>query len=151
MIRLAKPEETTLLTCLAMRSKAHWGYDAAFMAACRGKLTLTPIQIAEGTTYVYEESGRALAICRLDIDGANADIAHFFVDPSALRRGIGTKMWQHLLDKCRRQGVAKVAIVSDPNAEQFYLSLGAQPVGTVASESIPGRRLPLLEYRLEIR
>ena len=151
VIRPAKPEEATLLTCLAMRSKAHWGYDAAFMAACRTELTVTQEQIAEAATFVYEEQGRALATYGLDIDGSMADIAFFYVDPSALRRGIGSEMWRHLLDECRRQGIAKITIVSDPNAERFYLSLGAQPVGTVASESIPGRRLPTLEYALEVR
>ena len=29
------------LTLLALRSKAVWGYDAAFIAACRDELTLT--------------------------------------------------------------------------------------------------------------
>ena len=148
VIRLAKPEETTLLTCLAIRSKAHWGYDASFMAACRTELTVTPDHIAEEATFVYEERGRVHAIYRLEIHDRKADIALFFVDPSVLHRGIGTEMWRHLLVECRRRGIAKITIASDPNAVSFYKSLGALPTGTVASESIPGRELPLLEYAL---
>ncbi len=34
-IRRAKPEEAQLLTELCMRSKAYWGYDAAFLEGFR--------------------------------------------------------------------------------------------------------------------
>ncbi|MEE8545291.1 MAG: hypothetical protein V3T29_05715 [Alphaproteobacteria bacterium] len=59
MIRPARPGEAAALTDLALRSKAHWGYDAAFMAACRAELTVTPAQAASGLVQVYEEGGRA--------------------------------------------------------------------------------------------
>ncbi len=36
-LRGALPGEAGLLTDLCLRSKAVWGYDAAFMAACRSK------------------------------------------------------------------------------------------------------------------
>ena len=43
MIRLrdARQDELQSLTELCLRSKAVWGYDAAFMAACRIELTLS--------------------------------------------------------------------------------------------------------------
>ena len=148
-IRLAMPVEAPALTRLAIRSKAHWGYDASFMAACNSELTVTADQIAERTTFVFEEQARALAFYRVTLDAETADIALFFVDPSALRRGIGTKMWCHLLDLCRRHGAIRITIASDPNAADFYLSFGARPIGTVPSDSIAGRSLPLLEYALE--
>jgi hypothetical protein len=37
-IRLARPEESGFLTELTTRSKAHWGYDDAFMEAARHEL-----------------------------------------------------------------------------------------------------------------
>jgi hypothetical protein len=39
-IRKARPDEAGELTELALRSKAHWGYDEAFMASCREELTV---------------------------------------------------------------------------------------------------------------
>jgi hypothetical protein len=39
--------------------------------------------------------------------------------------------------------IARLKIVSDPNAEGFYLRMGAQRVGWVAAQP-RGRRLPLL-------
>ena len=40
-LRPARPEEAPALTELCLRSKAVWGYDAAFMQACRRELTMT--------------------------------------------------------------------------------------------------------------
>ena len=45
-IRLARREETHALSELAFLSKAYWGYDEDFMAACRAELTVTPADIA---------------------------------------------------------------------------------------------------------
>jgi GNAT superfamily N-acetyltransferase len=119
------------------------------MAACNSELTVTADQIAERTTFVFEEQTRALAFYQIEVEAETADIALFFVDPSAIRRGIGTKMWLHLLNLCRRRGVIKITIASDPNAVEFFLSLGARQIGTAQSESVAGRSLPLLEYLLE--
>jgi hypothetical protein len=38
IIRPAQADEVEALTALALRSKAHWGYDDAFMEACRAEL-----------------------------------------------------------------------------------------------------------------
>jgi hypothetical protein len=41
-IRRARSDEAELLSALAIRSKAVWGYSAEFMERCRPVLTLTP-------------------------------------------------------------------------------------------------------------
>src|SRR3546814_14021028 len=38
-LRLAKSSECGSLSALALRSKAYWGYDSAFLQACRDDLT----------------------------------------------------------------------------------------------------------------
>ena len=148
MIRPARPGEAAALSDLALRSKAHWGYDAAFIAACRAELTVTPAQAASGRTYVYEEDGRALGFYLLEIRNGSADVAMLFVAPAALGRGIGRALWAHLVGEARRLELAKVSVASDPNAEPFYRAMGATTVGTAPSGSIPGRRLPLMELAL---
>ena len=148
MIRPARPGEAEALTDLALRSKAYWGYDAAFMAACRAELTVTPAQAASGLVQVYEEGGRALGFYLLEVRNGSADVAMLFVEPAAIGRGIGRALWQHLVAEARRLELAKVTIESDPNAEAFYRAMGATTVGTAPSASIPGRRLPLMELAL---
>ena len=131
-IRRARPCEAAALSRLAVRSKAYWGYDAAFLAACRDELRITPACVARSPVYVCE-AGRGIAgFFRLDIAGRDADVGHFFVAPAHIGRRVG----------------ARIAIESDPSAAGFYARMGARRVGSVASESIANRRLPLLEYSL---
>jgi GNAT superfamily N-acetyltransferase len=76
------------------------------------------------------------------------DLVHLFVDPQALRRGVGRALFEAARAWCVAQGGTKLLILSDPNAAQFYQRLGANLIGEAASEAIPDRLLPLLEYRL---
>jgi hypothetical protein len=46
-IRPARAGEAEALTALCVRSKAHWGYDAAFMRLCVPPLTMSEHSIAE--------------------------------------------------------------------------------------------------------
>lgn len=46
-LRLADVSEREPLTELCIRSKAHWGYDAAFMALCRDALTVHSLAIKQ--------------------------------------------------------------------------------------------------------
>ena len=39
-IRPARADEAEFLTGLSLRSKAYWGYDAAFLARCRAVMTV---------------------------------------------------------------------------------------------------------------
>src|ERR1017187_7149611 len=55
IIRKAKPEEAVELTALATRSKAHWGYDAAFMERVRSALTQSPEKLASSLAFVVED------------------------------------------------------------------------------------------------
>ncbi|MFH8382916.1 hypothetical protein ACH4E7_18490 [Kitasatospora sp. NPDC018058] len=66
-IRPARPAEAELLTGIAVRAKAHWGYDEAFMAACRDELTLDAAAIgwASASTVVAEDGGRVLGFAVL--------------------------------------------------------------------------------------
>ena len=58
-IRRARLEEADLLTALTMRSKAHWQYDAAFLAAARQELEFPPGKsFPDFHVYVLEEAGK---------------------------------------------------------------------------------------------
>jgi GNAT superfamily N-acetyltransferase len=118
-IRRARAGEAAALSDLAFRTKAHWGYDKAFMAACRAELTVTPEQIAKSLVFVYQGDDGPLGFYRLEIVGAVADVALFFVDPPAIGQGIGKALWRHLVAEARGQGTAKIVVESDPHAEIF--------------------------------
>ncbi|MCR1781058.1 GNAT family N-acetyltransferase [Nocardioides carbamazepini] len=147
-LRPAGPDEGAALTTLALRSKGHWGYDAAFLAACRDELTVRDEELTDRRAVVAEVDGRIVGFRTLEGRPPNGTVGMMFVDPDLIGRGVGRALITDLLDEARAAGFASLSIDADPNAEAFYLAAGAVRVGAVASGSIPGRVLPRLELTL---
>ncbi len=150
-VRHARSAEAAALSERAFRSKAAWGYDAAFMAACREELSITPQQIVERPTFVCEVGDAIAGFYRLDHVGDIVDVALFFVAPEHMPRGIGTILWGHLIRQAQRLGADTVTIGSDPHAVGFYQRMGAHLAGGEPSASIAGRTLPRLVLALPLR
>ena len=143
-IRRAPPADLAALSDLCMRSKAHWGYDQAFLDACRAELTLRPDDVA-GTELAFIGSpARPDAMAQLGVDGREADLLKLFVDPGVMGRGYGRRLFRWAAEEARARGAAYMVIEADPGAVPFYRRMGARPAGTVPSGSIPGRELPRL-------
>ncbi len=143
-IRWAEPGEAEALTALSLRSKAFWGYGEAFIAA------VAPEQLARRPAYVLEAEGRVAGFYLLEpIDEREVELSALFVEPDAIGRGHGRSLMEHATAMAKRLGYRAMLIHSDPNAEPFYRAMGAEPIGTVPSGSIPGRMLPLLRVDLE--
>ncbi|MFI6060287.1 GNAT family N-acetyltransferase [Streptomyces sp. NPDC051286] len=147
-VRPAQRFEAGALTELALASKAHWGYDEAFLAACRDELTMHPADMDRRRTTVAEEDGRVLGFTTLDGAPPEGALGMMFVASGALGRGIGRFLFEHTITEARRLGFVRLTIDADPNAEPFYLAMGAVRIGATPSGSIPGRELPLLEVGL---
>ena len=142
LLRAALPGEGGILTDLCLRSKAVWGYDAAFMAACRAELTITAQDFARSRIQVAVRDGRIIAMAQLAQHGRIADIDKLFVDPAALRSGAGRQLFAWCVETARAAGAAAITVVADPDAAGFYRRMGMQDDGTVPSGSISGRMLP---------
>jgi hypothetical protein len=147
-IRPASGNDAAALSALALRSKAAWGYDAAFMAACRAELTITAEGIAARPTWVLEEQGAILGFYQLRIDGRMAEVAQFFVAPAACGAAAGGVCGR--ISRRRRAPPAAPGSRSTrtPHAEGFYRAMGMVPRGAAPSGSIPGRLLPQLRKTL---
>ena len=148
-IRRALPAEAETLTELAIRSKGHWGYDAAFLAACRTELTLSADDLASVPAFVCDGPDGPAGFYRLLVlDNGVADLDALFVDPSAIGSGVGKRLWEHAVAQAAALGCREMIVQSDPFAEGFYRAMGARRVGESESGSMPGRRLPVLRYGL---
>ena len=148
MIRAPTIEELASLSELCLRSKAVWGYNEEFLEACRGELSfdqrdlhLTPIAVAE-------HSGKLVGVAQVKVIGNQADLLKLFVEPSALRRGVGRTLLAWATNVAREKGATQLVIDSDPGAAPFYRRMGAYDVGEARSGSIPGRMLPKLAINL---
>ncbi len=155
VLRPAVQQEATVLSDLAYRSKAYWGYDDAFMAACRAELSVAPADIAQAhwpyTVAASEQSGGGeplgfYALRRLS--PVQADLEALFVDPSQIGQGVGRRLLEHAMHVLRRDGIKSLKIQSDPNARPFYERMGATQIGASPSASIEGRLLPVLGVEL---
>ena len=148
-IRRARPAEAGALSALTLRSKAHWGYDADFLAACQDDLTLSADDIATSAVYVFDGGDAPSGFYRLVLqDGSLAELDALFVEPAAMGQGVGRRLWRHAVSTAIRLGCSEMVWQSDPQAEGFYLAMGARRVGESASTVMPGRMLPFMRYRL---
>ncbi|MEU8512906.1 GNAT family N-acetyltransferase [Kitasatospora sp. NPDC048722] len=148
LIRAAKRTEADSLSELALRSKAYWGYDEAFMAACRDELTVSASEIDSLRTAVAEHDGRILGFSTLEGSPPQGAMGMLFVEPASIGQGIGRRLFEHVIANARSIGFTRLTIDADPNAEPFYLAMGARRIGTTPSGSISGRTLPLLAVAL---
>jgi GNAT superfamily N-acetyltransferase len=146
-VRQARADEAAALTELAMRAKASWGYDAAFMAACRDELTLTPEKMAAWQVWVAEAGGEIAGMVALSL-GEAAEVEDFFVEPAFQGRGVGGALMATLLDAARAAGATTLEVDADPNAETIYAKLGFETFSRSPSGSIPGRWLPRMRIGL---
>lgn len=61
--------------------------------------------------------------------GRNAWLEDFVVDPTVQGGGIGSQLWDAMVDWCRAHGVRKLSFTSNPTrtaAHTFYLKRGAE-------------------------
>ena len=145
LLRPARAAECPALSELCMRSKAYWGYDAAFMEACRSELSVVP----SDEIIVAEVDQHLAGIAQVDMSGTFADLEKLFVDPVYIGKGLGRVLFEWCVQEACRLGSDRLMIEADPQAAPFYKRMGAKTVGTAPSASIPGRELPLLEYRIK--
>jgi GNAT superfamily N-acetyltransferase len=147
-MRSGRPEEAAALSALALRSKAHWGYDSAFLEACRAELTLAPDDVIRDRVSVAEAGGAVAGFVALAGASPEGELTFLFVDPPFMGSGVGRALFAAALETARAEGFRSLTVESDPDAEAFYLRMGAWRDGSVASGSIPGRELPRLRFDL---
>lgn len=150
-VREARAGEAAVLSDIAFRSKAYWGYSEDFMRACRAELTYGPGDLECMYFALVEDPGIVgfYALDRISADEVELDA--LFVVPEAIGRGYGRALVEHARRSARGMGARTIVIQGDPNAEPFYLAMGAVATGERESHSIPGRFLPTFAIRLDRR
>lgn len=143
-IRRATSNDSERATELARIAKAHWGYPSEWLDAWRDGLAITAHDIEKHRTFVAMLDGHVVGVCQLQEGDVGAMLEHVWVDPSAHGKGVGRALVEHA--KAESRGV--LTVVADPNAERFYIKLGATRVGDVFAPmpGAPERKLPLLEF-----
>ncbi|MGJ8531358.1 MAG: GNAT family N-acetyltransferase [Alphaproteobacteria bacterium] len=146
ILRPPNSTECELLSDLCLRSKAYWGYDSAFMEACREELTLTNEIFQDSIIVVVEDDGVIFGLAQLDPMVPDGILEKLFVAPEAIGQGVGRLLFEWTVEMARSLGISNFTIDGDPNAVPFYLKMGAIQIGSSPSGSIPGRMLPQFRY-----
>ena len=144
-LRRAVADDAAALTDIALKSKAYWGYDQAFMGACLDELTVTEATMRLGETWLAEDAdGRITGFFDLRAEKGIAEVYDLFVAPDRIGSGLGRLLWDRLEERAAAMNVDLIGIDADPHAVDFYTHMGAEVVGESPSGSIPGRMLPRL-------
>jgi GNAT superfamily N-acetyltransferase len=156
------PDLAPVLTDLCRRSKAHWGYDTLLLSRWQDDLRISVEDIDRGAVLVAEASERTedgsprvVGFARVT-PGSGAHLHHpaparlddLWVEPGDIGSGVGRALFEAACEVARTLPADQMLIVADPNAEGFYLRMGARRIGEEASEVVDGRRLPILTIDL---
>ena len=144
LIRTASMKDRDALIALTIRSKAYWGYDAAFMESVREELQIPVAHIEAGYVHILEDAGNLIGFFSLIEAKGKWELDFAFLDPPYIGHGYGRALWQAVVGEAQRLGLRSFAIVADPHAEGFYLRMGAERIGEIASASVKNRVLPVL-------
>jgi GNAT superfamily N-acetyltransferase len=147
-LRDARQNELPDLSELCLRSKAVWGYDDAFMTACRTELTLRPDQLQSTYLRVAVRDCTVAGLAQVKVAGTDAELLKLFVEPALLGSGVGRLLFEWATARARDLGAVRMIIEADPGAAGFYEHMGARHAGLTPSQSIPGRMLPRLQIDL---
>lgn len=148
VIRRAILEETEAITGVLRRSKAHWNYDAATMELFMPLMVITIEEITTNHVYVMEgENQQIIGFYRASIGENGARLDDLFIDPPFIGYGYGKQMFLHAAELFNKLGYSEFTLEADPNAESFYINMGAIRIGSRES-MIPGRFLPQMKYQI---
>ena len=147
-LREACKSELPSLSELCLRSKAVWGYDDAFMTACRAELTLHPEELRSTSLQLAVRDSTVIGLTQVKVTDTDADLLKLFVEPALLRSGVGRLLFEWATARARGLGAVRMMIEADPGAVPFYERMGARHAGFAPSQSILGRMLPCMQMDL---
>ena len=121
--RVAQPADFERLRELTFESKAHWGYDHDLVRDWADGL-----EFPTGCErWVAEENGTIVGWAGITSpEGGVAVLDHLWVDPAAMRSGLGTRLFRLAADRARELGAERLEWSAEPNAVGFYEKVGGR-------------------------
>ncbi len=140
----AEARHAELLRDTLIASKGYWGYSQEQLEQWRANLTFEDEYIARNTVKLVMAESEVIGFFAL-VKGDTDELDHFWLLPKAIGKGYGNLVFEQILAECKTLEIAEFYIISDPDAEGFYLKKGALKVGEVYSEP-QKRMLPKLKF-----
>jgi len=150
LFRRAQVRDAKVLSGIAFAAKQHWGYPDEWMEQWRSELRLTSAHINAQPVYVAKQAGKIVGFFGLNLLEDEKYLEHLWLRPAWIGRGLGRALFVEAVRQARIARVPVLRIKSDPNAELFYLKMGAVRVG-LERYQLHGkicREVPLLAYSI---
>lgn len=147
VIRKARTTDAEILSALAQSAKRHWGYPEEWLREWANSLRITASQIEQNKIFVAIAVDRPIGFFMLVASSDRLRLEHLWVTPEWIGRGVGRMLFDYAVQTARALGHCGFEIESDPNAEGFYLRMGARRISILKS-TVAGhnRETPLLRY-----
>ncbi len=140
----AKSDQNILLRDILIESKGHWGYSAEQLEIWRINLNFKSEYILNNTVKLITKDSKIIGFYAL-VKGDVDMLDHFWLLPEAIGIGYGQLVFQQIIKECNLLGIRQFIIISDADAEGFYLKQGAIRVGEVYSKP-QNKMLPKLKF-----
>ncbi|MGL1887850.1 MAG: GNAT family N-acetyltransferase [Reichenbachiella sp.] len=158
-IAKATQSDSERLTTISFTAKEYWNYPQHYIDVWSDELTITSLYVETNIVYKYTLNGSIVAYYSLvnidedleyknDVLPKGLYLDHMYIMPEAIRKGIGTIMFQHLIEYCKSLHISEFGILSDPNSKDFYMKLRCEFIKEFPS-NIPNRTTPYLRYTIE--
>ncbi|PHO19494.1 hypothetical protein CPU12_00885 [Malaciobacter molluscorum LMG 25693] len=145
--RDAITEQSQLLSDIAIESKGYWGYSREQLDIWRKDLRIEKEYIENNLIKIVYQNSNPVGFFSIKSGTLKKELDHLWLLPEIIGKGVGNIVFDKIINECKRLNISKFTIVSDPDAEGFYLHKGAKRIGEVESIS-QKRMLPLLEYQV---
>lgn len=144
----AEPKHAELLRDTLITSKGYWGYSQEQLEEWRSNLRFEEEYIAGNTVKLILKDKEVIGFFAI-VKGDSDELDHLWLLPKAIGKGYGNLVFQQILSECKTLNITEFYIISDPDAEGFYLKKGALKVGEVYSEP-QKRMLPKLKFTVRL-
>jgi GNAT superfamily N-acetyltransferase len=146
VIRDATPDEARALEDLQRRSSLVWEEYRDQLLAHPDAISLPVSVIRDGAVRVACGNDRVLGFSVMvpSVDGDGPDeLDGLFVEPDAMRAGVGRALIADVVARSERRGVAAIEVTANPRALDFYRKVGFRDRGPVPTRFGPGLRMRL--------
>ena len=150
VIRDATPDEAQAPEDLQRRSSLVWEEYRDQLLAHPDAISLPVSVIRDATVRVACGPERILGFSVMvpSVDGDGPDeLDGLFVEPDAMRGGVGRALIADVVARSKRRGVAAIEVTANPRALDFYRKVGFRDRETVATRFGPGLRMRLRARR----
>ena len=146
IFKKAKLNDLDVLNKLSLNSESYWGEKSTFLEKFKKVYIITPKCLNNSYIMKMVKDTEIVGFYSLDIKKRELD--YFYIKKDLIGQGLGKKMWENMLNNCKKIGLKKIYFVTSPEAAGFYLSLGAIKIGTVESKLRKGKFILKLKYKI---